>query len=70
MGKTLLLLATVGLMTAVQIGCRACGSPYDYSSPLATCGCEASCGCETATGCTSCGTDSEAYYEGEVVVTE
>ena len=39
MGKTLMLLAMFGLLTASQIGCRACGSPYDYASPLATCGC-------------------------------
>lgn len=42
------LLATVVLllMGAVQIGCRACGSPYDYSSPVANCQCD-SCGCNS-----------------------
>ncbi|MEM8866467.1 MAG: hypothetical protein AAGF31_13060 [Planctomycetota bacterium] len=46
-------LLTIGLITigaAAQIGCRACGTCYDYSCPVAECACD---GCSTRSGSVS-----------------
>lgn len=49
-------LASLLVCGAVQMGCQACGSCHDYSSPVANCSCSA-CG-------TGCGRSGSALTHG------
>ncbi|QDU90162.1 hypothetical protein Pla175_35630 [Pirellulimonas nuda] len=56
-------LGLLGLLAAgPQIGCRACSSAYDYSSPVANCDC---CGCGGRSGTAAGGAvmAGETYIE-------
>ncbi|TWT67726.1 hypothetical protein Pla123a_42820 [Posidoniimonas polymericola] len=44
---------------AVQVGCSACGSCHDYSSPVANCSCQ---GCSDCGGGSRAGSRSMGYY--------
>jgi hypothetical protein len=66
MQRTFLFLATLVATSVVSsLGCRSCDSCYDYSPPVANCGC-GSCGTQRA-GSASGGYVQEGYATGDYV---
>jgi len=59
------------LIGTLSTGCRSCSNPYDYSSPVANCGCDS---CDTSCGgragsVLSGGTVTHESY-GETIISE
>jgi hypothetical protein len=66
MQRTFLFLATLAAASVLtSLGCRSCDSCYDYSPPVANCGCN-SCGTQR-TGSVSGGYAENSYATGEYV---